>query len=371
MGHLIKYRLLQFLREKSTMFWSLAFPLILSTFFYFSFGEHAYDDAFAEIPVALAETGKAADDSFSRVIGSLDGSLLSVRQTDEKEALRLLEEGKVEGVFYDTEKLVVGASGTRASILGSVLTSYQEQAGILADIGREHPERLEQAAVSLLRQDDLMEEGAAGGQSLDLSLSFFFAAIAMAAMYGCFPGLQSVAETRANLSALGARQCISPVHRMKRILAGSLVTYAAEFLNVVIVLCYIRYVLGVDLGGSMAGMLVICLLGSMTGVSLGVIVGCGSRKSQELKTGILIGVSMVSCFLGGLMSPDIRTMTEEYFPLLNHVNPATLISNAMYCLNVYHDRGHLIQNLGTLGVMSAVLVILAFLLVRRERYESL
>lgn len=67
--------------------------------FLFLFGEHAYDDAFAEIPVALAETGKAADDSFSCVIGSLDGSLLSVRQTDEKEALRLLEEGKVEGVF--------------------------------------------------------------------------------------------------------------------------------------------------------------------------------------------------------------------------------------------------------------------------------
>ena len=35
---LLKYRFLQIVREFSVMFWALAFPLILATLFYFSFG---------------------------------------------------------------------------------------------------------------------------------------------------------------------------------------------------------------------------------------------------------------------------------------------------------------------------------------------
>ena len=37
MLHLIKYRFIQNLRDVSSMFWALAFPLILGTFFYFAF----------------------------------------------------------------------------------------------------------------------------------------------------------------------------------------------------------------------------------------------------------------------------------------------------------------------------------------------
>lgn len=35
---LFKYRFLQTIREFSVMFWALAFPIILGTLFYFSFG---------------------------------------------------------------------------------------------------------------------------------------------------------------------------------------------------------------------------------------------------------------------------------------------------------------------------------------------
>ena len=35
---LFRYRFLQIIREYSVMFWALAFPLILGTLFYFSFG---------------------------------------------------------------------------------------------------------------------------------------------------------------------------------------------------------------------------------------------------------------------------------------------------------------------------------------------
>ena len=41
MLHLLKYRFIQTVRDYPIMFWALAFPLILGTFFYFSFGSAA------------------------------------------------------------------------------------------------------------------------------------------------------------------------------------------------------------------------------------------------------------------------------------------------------------------------------------------
>ena len=48
MLHLIKYRFKQNLRDISSMFWALAFPIILGTFFYFAFASSG-----------LASTGEA------------------------------------------------------------------------------------------------------------------------------------------------------------------------------------------------------------------------------------------------------------------------------------------------------------------------
>ena len=43
MLHLLKYRFIQTVRDYPIMFWALAFPLILGTFFYFSFGSAGLD----------------------------------------------------------------------------------------------------------------------------------------------------------------------------------------------------------------------------------------------------------------------------------------------------------------------------------------
>ncbi len=34
----------------------------------------------------------------------------------------------------------------------------------------------------------------------------------------------------------------------------------------------------------------------------------------------------------------MKNIIEQSFPLLNRVNPAALITDALYCINVYEDR---------------------------------
>lgn len=355
------------------MFWALAFPLILSIFFNISFGKDAFDDVFEKVPTALVkvQTDEGADENFQKYLAEFDGDMLEIKEMSEEKALKQLADGKVEGIFYSDVSLSVSSNGIIPSILETILDSYVKNEAMLTEIAKEHPERMADAVLALSEYREMTEDTTVGGRSLDTGIAFFFALMGMTCLYGCFPGIQTMMETRANLSALGARQCISPTNKLKRIVANCVVTYAVQFVNCVLVLCFVKYVLGVDFGGSMGGMMLICLLGSMIGVSLGIVVGAGGKMGEGPKIGILLAISMTSCFMGGLMSPDVKTKIGLAVPVINRINPASVISDAFYCLNVYDDGVKLAQCLITLAVMSGVLVIAGFLLVRRERYDSI
>ena len=89
------------------------------------------------------------------------------------------------------------------------------------------------------------------------------------------------------------------------------------------------------------------------------------------KIGIILGFSMVCSFLSGLMNNTMKDLIEKNMPVINRINPAALISDAFYCINVYDDMSRYYRNLFTLAVMSIILVAVSFLLIRRESYDSI
>ena len=92
---------------------------------------------------------------------------------------------------------------------------------------------------------------------------------------------------------------------------------------------------------------------------------------EGVKIGIMIGVSMTLSFLAGLMNADIKNVVDRNAPLLNRLNPAALISDALYCLNVYDAPERYIQDLVILSVMCVLLLAGTFVIIRRERYDSI
>ena len=80
---------------------------------------------------------------------------------------------------------------------------------------------------------------------------------------------------------------------------------------------------------------------------------------------------MTGSVLAGLMNVTIKYAVDEKFPVLNKLNPAALITDAFYCINVYDDPVRMRNNLFTLAVMAVVLTAASFLVVRWERYDSI
>lgn len=372
MLHLMKYQFKQMTREISVMFWALFFPIILGTLFYFAFGNGIKSEEFSAITVAVVKDSQE-NEVFTEYLKSLDGDILNIKKLSAKDAKKGLIDGKIKGIFYaaDEPSLTVTTSGLEESILKTVLDSYVKHAAMIGEIIAEHPENLIPALNSLEDYHSLTKEVSLGGKTLDNFIQYFFALIAMACLYGCFLGMKNALEIQANLSQLGARRSITPVHRMKLVVSDILVTFGVHFANVIILLLYLNIILKIEFGNQWKYILPICFVGSMIGVAMGLFVGSIGKMSENVKMGMLIGISMLCSFLAGLMVGNMKDIIERNAPIINRINPAALISDAFYSITVYDDMSRYYRNLGTMIVMSLVLVVGSFLMVRRERYDSI
>lgn len=371
----MKYALLTKLRNPSIVFWPFLFPLALATLMYFAIGQMDQAD-FETVPAAVVveEEGEAVD-SFLPFVDAMDESsgLIRAEKMTEEAALKALEKGEAEGIFYvgNDVRLTVSGNGFPESILQSVLASYQSGEEAVKDIARLHPEGMQDALEKMKEYDTAVNQVSLGGTTIDGNVQIFYALIGMACLYGCFIGFGCALWLQANLTALAARRCVAPVHRLKLILTEFGAGFLVHFANMIVLLAYMRYVLKLEFTGSFAEMTGLVLVGSMFGVSMGIFVGSLGKVGEGIRIGILLGISMSLSFLAGLMDASVKDAVEQHVPVLSRVNPAALISDALYCINVYDAPERFADNMVILIIMSALMVGGAFLIVRRERYGSI
>lgn len=373
MVHLIKYSIIRKIKNFNILFWPCVFPLILGTMFYFAFGNIS-DADFETVHVAFVEE-EAGDQIFSDFVDEIgeEDTFIHVEKMTDMEAAQKLEERKIDGIFYGAKipYLTVSKSGMAQSILQSLLESYLNGKNTIEKVAEIHPQNLKKAADSISDYREMVQNVTPGGKTTNNNSVFFYALVGMACMYGCFVGMGSAFWLQANVTTLAARQCVSPVHKMSMILTEMFSSFVLHFLNVVILICYLRYVLRMELQGSMGEMLLVSLVGCIMGVSLGIFVCSIGKFGEGLKVGIMLGISMTASTLAGLMSPQIKYLVDQKVPFLNKMNPAALITDSFYCINVYDDPGRFKNNLVTLLVLTAVLLAATFFIVRRERYDSI
>lgn len=374
MLHLMRYNLVVKIKCMNVIFWPLVFPLILATLFYFAFG--TMEEADFETVQTIVVKEADADTVFLKFLENMEedeSHLVELQEMSEQEALSTLEEKKASGIYFvgETPTLTVAGSGIQESILQSLLESYENGKQTLQLVAEKHPEGLPQAIERMGAFEELVKQVSLGGRTTDGNAQFFYALIAMACLYGAFIGMDASLNIQANLTPLAARRCVTPTHKLKLILTEMLSCFLLHYANVLILLAYLRYVLKMEFQGQMARMLLISLIGSMIGVSMGIFVGSFGKMGEGIKVGILLGISMTGSFLAGLMNADMKYAVEQHASLVNRINPAALITDAFYCINVYDDPVRFSRSLVTLSCMCVVLTLVSFLLIRRERYDSL
>ncbi len=372
MLYLIKYRLLSLMREKNIVYWSILFPIILGTLFYVSF--YNISDDMEMIQVAMVDGDTSEKDMFERYLGEVekdDSEIISIKVMAEKEAMDKLENGDVKGIFYsgDRPRLKVAGNSIESSILQSVYDAYNSEAYVYKDVAEKEPQKLEEILKSSYISGS--EETMLTGKKVDGMIQYFFSLIAMECMFGGFIGFQMSSQLQPNVSPVGARRTVTPTHKVKQLAADTIVGFGVQYLSYTILIVYLNNVLKVELGSFSGKIMLIGFAGSLIGVSIGMIVGCISKLTESMKIGILITFGLFSSFLSGLMVGGIKGTIEQYCPIVNRINPSSLISDALYSISVYDDPARYQNDIIILLGMSLVLCMTAFFMTRRESYDSI
>lgn len=377
-AHIFKYRLLKITKSKSELLLSFVFPLVLATCFYIAFGNMtAKDESFHSIPVAIvmekedASMKEALEEASTGA--SDDGSIIDITYLNKQDATNALTCGEVDGIIYvnDHLSLEITENGVNQSLLKIFLDRFTQTYYTLSTVAAFDPSKIELVrnglgATPAYNQTIPLTDG-----NMDPFVQHFFALIAMACLYGAFNGLTCSSEVKADLSALAARRAIAPVKRSVLIAADFSATALTQFINVFILIIYIRFILNINFGNQFGYITLTALIGSIIGVAFGFFIGSLPKITLGVRQGLCIGTIMTSCFLGDLMFRNIRIAIEHSCPIVNRLNPAALLADAFYSLNIYTDHQRYFMNLAILLVFAFVLCTASFLMTRRERYASL
>lgn len=374
--HQFKYSFLRMTRMKTVLFWTLLFPIALATFMYAAFGNiFENEELFHEIPVAIVKEQK--NESFDMVmnnLGSGDDALLHLVQSDDIEnAKKLLEEEKVKGIYLvnDEISLTVGSSGIEQTILNEVLTQYQRNFHVIKETEEKNPQAVAKVMETLQGEVEVCKEKAISHGNQDNLANYFYAIFAMSCLFAGMSGVEKATGMQANTSPVGMRRCLAPRSKMSAILADFSASLIIQFFFEVIAFIYMSCVLKVDFGDKIPAIMFLLLMGCTIGISIGFIIGCIPTKTENEKISILTAVSMVMSVLADLVISGMRDLIEHNVPIINRINPASLIVDSFYSLNVYDTYDRFLMNMSILGGMAAVLLVISYLLVRRVRYANL
>ena len=117
--------------------------------------------------------------------------------------------------------------------------------------------------------------------------------------------------------------------------------------------------------------MLLSIVGSLAGLSLGIFIATVFKCSENLKTGIIISVTMLGCFLSGMMGVTMKYIVDKNIPILNKINPASMITDGFYTLYYYDNLDRYYFNLVSLGIFAIILISIAIGFLRRQKYDSI
>lgn len=364
------------MRAKVSIFWTLVFPILLATFMYMAFGSiYEQDEMFSNIKVAVVTEDESAN-GLNYMLDALsdgDDALMSVTRMSESDAEKLLADEEVEGIIYtDDVKLTVAESSVNASILETVLSEYKQYEHALKDIykyGTEPKGDMSNLVEKLSEQRSYYTEKASTEGSQNVYNNYFYAIFAMSCLFASLSSIEMMSNLQANVSATGKRKNVSPQRKMTFVLAEFAALLLIHFVVEVISFIYMSCI-GVDFGDRVWEILLTLFVGCFIGLAIGVIVGAISKLAEGTKIGIVIGISMVMSILSDLCINGIKYEIQQHVPIINKLNPAALISDSFYALNVYSDHQVFTENIVIMTIEAVVLIAVGILMVRRNRYAS-
>ena len=385
------------IRNTSSLFWVLAFPVILAALMLGIMGNlqdgyTAEAQHFAIVSDANWKASPGADELVSSLskkpeAGSDETQLLiptTVASRDEANArldsqkdigyLYAGSDGRVNMVLSDREAANIqsdstASEGITVSILSASLVSFNQANSASSTLALPNTQILLQSG-----QQTYTKQIRLTHINPSMTAPYFFAVLAMACLIGASTAAEMIARTQPNLSALGARRASSPSPKWRQAAGAFLASWLFSAVSLLVAYIFVRTVCGVQTGGRDPIALIAIAVGTFMATAFGSMMGAIPKLSTETKVGLVIGIDCtLSAFIGlyGSLAMDLNNAIQEHAPILHLINPVKQVSNLFYDIVYYDSLAPFARTCGILAIMAAVFLAICGLLLRKQRYEYL
>lgn len=388
---LVRFDVLQALRNRGVVIWVMVFPILLSTVFMFMFDGYESGDATFGVPVGLVEDGSAEAHALAEALGGVsqgEEALLEVTAyADESEAALAADSGDICAYVVEQAgegpRMVVparSAGTTDQAIVQLVLDRYVQVSEAIAIVAVEDASALAspgavEGLAAPLSGDDIVSERVSVLRTQSSEFSrYYYAMLGFSSLMGAQVALLLVVSKRADGSPAGMRRQVSAAGPVAQLASSIVASWFVVFCCLAVALVYIRLVAGVSLGGREGLAVAACAACALVSCAIGMLIGAIPRLSIQTKDVICTVLTMGLSLPAGLFGEPSQLLCDwlsANLPWVQLVNPAVQVRETFYRLTFYDSLAPFAGSIATLVALSAALFAVAALFMRRQRYASL
>lgn len=386
--HNFKYSLKVLFRNKALIFWTYIFPLILALLFNLAFKDIESNEVLKTIDIAVVNSESFENDTIAKNIlkelSNEENKIFNIEYTDLEKSKELLENKEISGyIIYDNDiKIVINNNGINETILKYTLDEIQNTKNMVnimltSSITKEinngnininyneiYNNIMNKISNTNIKLNDI------SNKNLSYTMIEYYTLIAMAALYGSMLSMYITNYNDARMCPVGKRKNVSPTNKMTLIVSGLLSSYIVQLIGMFILFMFMIFILKIEFI-KLGKVIFLSLLSSLAGLSLGVFVSSVFKAKENTKTGIIITITMICCYLSGMMGITMKYIIDTNIPIINKINPANMITDALYSLYYYEDNIRYSFNIISLIIFSTIMILISYLKLRREKYDSI
>ncbi|NMA05507.1 MAG: ABC transporter permease [Acholeplasmataceae bacterium] len=379
MKSLFILNLKKLLKNRVLIFWTLLFPIILSTIFHMVFEGIKNKDNFETMKVNyVVDNFKPYDEPFlvdeilkkAEYEKNLEGTnketikVFKLKKTTLTEAEADFKNNKTVYLYKENDKFVI--KSIKANLSTFVLQGYLDDYSNMIKVSNLLVEEsngtltFEQALMKHLGSYSYTYYLESGDKTLDYISNYHYTVVAMAIIYGAYLAFEQAKIFRPNSFAFAKRVYVSGASKIKLLISAILTSFLVQVLVVAIFLLVLNFIFKITFTNLGLAILVIILgivLVNIIGFFLGIVF---NKLSQNAATAIIILIGTLGGFLSGMMIPTIKYLINVNMPIISYLNLNSLISDSFVRL----DFGNMTKywlNILSMVIISVVLFTLTMI----------
>lgn len=382
--HNFKYTIKTLFKNKTLIFWTFAFPIILGTLFNMAFKDIPKNEKLKIIDIAVINNEEYKNNEiFKNAIEELsketnENRLFNTVYVEKAEAEKLLEEKEIIGYIELEEnntKIICKENGINQTILKYVTEEIEEKGIIIKNLVEQEISNgnynidYEKLYNKISNIETNIKD--TSNNKLDYVMIEFYTLIAMTCLYGGMLSMYAINQKLPNMCNIGKRISVSPIKKKTIITSSLLATYLTQLIGLALLFIYTIFIIKVDYGNNTPLIILLSLVGNLTGLSLGLTIASIIKTNENTKTGILLGLTMFGCFLSGMMGISMKYIIDKNIPIINKINPAAIITDGFYSLYYYDTLDRYWYNIISLIIISLILLVISINSLRRQKYDNI